>query len=163
MTLQNLTNTKCEILVAKDRLRLLMERKEKLYCRYFPLNARIKDVMVDGGEHSNDKMSEYMAELYDIDIGTGKSLAQEIDDEREQIQSLQNCWDNMTETLRQMKGIEYQLYYEIVVEGKNITKAVEHISEKEGIDISTIWKNYYPRIKEDVNKIKRFNYKKRNI
>ena len=160
MTLQNLTNTKCEILVAKNRLNILMDRKARLYCKYFPMNAKLKDVMVDGGEQKTDKMAEYMQELYDVDVGTGKSLAGEIEDEMNQIQQLEFCWQSMTEALAQMKGVEYQLYYDIVVNGFKPTKAVEHISEKENIDVSTLWKNYYPKIKSDVNKIRRFEKSK---
>ena len=64
--------------------------------------------------------------------------------------------NSMNDSLSKMKGIEYQLYYEIVVKGVNVTKAVENIADKNNKDTSVIWKKYYKKIKKDVNKISRF-------
>ena len=156
--IRNYTNTKCELEMAKSRLSLLMDRKEKLYCKYFPVTAKLKDVVVDGGEKNNDKMAEYLAELYEVDIGTGKSLAGEIEYEQEHITRLQDCINNLNDSLGKMTGIEYQLFYEIVYKGIKITKAVENIADINDIEPQTIWKNYYKKIKRYLYKIKVFGY-----
>lgn len=49
--------------------------------------------------------------------------------------------------LSDLDGIEYELFYEIVINGLNVSKAVEKIAEQNEKDISTIWKNYYPKVK----------------
>lgn len=156
--IRNYTNTKCELEMAKTRLNWLMDKKEKLYCKYFPITARPKEIIVDSSNVNNDKMADYLAELHDIDIGTGKSLAEEIEDEQQNVDKLQGYLNNMAESLSKMSGIEYQLFYEIVYKGINVTKAVENIAFNNGIEPQTIWKNYYKKIKRYINKIKVFGY-----
>lgn len=157
LTIHSYTDTKCELEMAKTRLSLLMDRKEKLYCKYFPLTPKLKEVMVDGGEENNDKMADYLHELHEIDIGTGKSLAEEITYQQQNVDKLQEYLKNMTDTLAKMTGLEYKLYYEIVVKGVNISKAVDNIAEFSGKDTRTIWKNYYNKIKKDVKKVKTYH------
>lgn len=157
-TIHSYTDTKCELEMAKTRLSLLMDRKEKLYCKYFPLTPKLKEVMVDGGEHNNDKMADYLHELHEIDIGTGKSLADEITYQQQNVDKLQGYLNNMTGSLAKMTGLEYKLYYEIVVKGVNVSKAVDNIAELSGKETRTIWKNYYNKIKKDVKKVANFGY-----
>lgn len=160
LTIHTYTDTKCELEMAKTRLNLLMDKKEKLYCKYFPLTHKLKEAMVDGvdgGEHNNDKMADYLHELHEIDIGTGKSLAEEITYQQQNVDRLQGYLNNMTDTLAKMTGLEYKLYYEIVVKGVNISKAVDNIAEFSGKDTRTIWKNYYNKIKKDVKKVKTYH------
>lgn len=161
--IRNYTNTKCELEMAMTRLRLLIDRKEQLYCKYFPVTAKIKEVVVDGKSESNNKMADYLHELHEIDIGTGKSLAEEIEYEQQNVDKLQNYLNDMTDILSKMTGTEYQLFYEIVFKGVSITKAVDNIANnnlKKGIkpcDVSTIWKNHYRKIKKYINKINQFS------
>ena len=156
--IRNYTNTKCELEMAKTRLNLLMDRKEKLYCKYFPITSHIKEVMVDGGCKNNDKMADYLHELHDLDIGTGKSLAEEITYQQQTVDNLQGYLNNMAESLSKMTGIEYQLFYEIVYKGVNITKAVDNVANANTIEPQTIWKNYYKKIKKYVNRVNAFGY-----
>lgn len=155
--IRNYTNTKCELEMAKTRLNLLMDRKEKLYCKYFPITPKLKEVVVDGGTRNNDKMADYLHELHDIDLGTGKSLAEEIAYEQANVNKLQGYLNDMSDSLSKMTGIEYQLFYEIVFKGVNITKAVDNIASSNDIEPVTIWKNYYKKIKKYVNKINMFS------
>lgn len=155
--IRNYTNTKCELEMAKTRLNLLMDRKEKLYCKYFPITPKLKEVVVDGGTRNNDKMADYLHELHDIDLGTGKSLAEEIAYEQANVNKLQGYLNDMSDSLSKMTGIEYQLFYEIVFKGVNITKAVDNIASSNNIEPVTIWKNYYKKIKKYVNKINVFS------
>lgn len=148
------TDTNCELDMAKTRLNLLMDRKTKLYTKYFPLTANIKDIIVDGGEENKDKMLEYLHELHEIDIGTGMSLAQEITYQQSVIDKLQAYLNIMQDSLSKMSGIEYQLFYEIAYKGVNISKAVENIAVANNKDVGTIWKNYYKKIKKYVKKLK---------
>lgn len=155
-TIRNFTDTKCELEVAKTRLNFLMDKKERLYCKYFPITPTLKKVMVDGGKKNNDKMADYLHELHEIDLGTGKSLAEEITYQQQNIDKLQGYLNNMSDSLSKMAGIEYKLYYEIVVKGVNISKAVGNIANETGKDTSTIWKNYYSKIKKDIKKVNNF-------
>jgi len=151
-TIQTYTNTICELEMAKKRLNLLMDRKEKLYCKYFPLTPTLKEDVVDGGIKNNDKMADYVHELHEIDIGTGKSLAEEITYQQENVNKIQVYVNNMNDILSKLNGVEYELYYEIVVKGIAISKAVNNIAEKYNKDSRTIWKYHYKNIKKYVKK-----------
>ena len=135
----------------------LMDRKEQLYCKYFPITAKFKDDVISGGEQNNDKMDRYLHELHDVDIGTGNSLAAEIDYQRKVVDKLKAYLAEMTTALERMAGIEYELYYEIVVNGRRITKAVEYIAEKYELEPRTIWKCYYPKIEEDIKSLLKYS------
>lgn len=67
------------------------------------------------------------------------------------ISSNQNVIDQMEKDIKKLSGIENKLYYEIVINGTNVTKAVDKVSQDEFIDISTIWKNYYPKVKKEID------------
>ena len=156
-TIRTYTNTKCELEIAKTRLGLLLDRKEELYCKYFPVGQRLKDDVVKGGGGKNDKMDRYLYELYDVDIGTGKSLAEEIDYQRDVVDRLKRYIADMDETLSKMTGIEYDLYYEIVVNGTRISRAVQYIAEEYNKDTHTIWKYHYKKIKKEVKKVIKYS------
>lgn len=157
LTIQTYTNTKCELEMAKTRLNLLMDRKEKLYCKYFPITSKPKEISVMGGDHNNDKMADYLHELHTVDVGTGTSLAEEIINQQENVNVLQGYINTMESTLAKMSGIEYDLYYEIVVNGTQISRAIDKVAEKHGLDNQTIWKNYYRKIKKDVKTVIRYS------
>ena len=154
-TIRTYTNTKCELEMAKTRLSLLMDRKEQLYCKYFPVTQRLKEDVIKGGANDNDKMARYVHELNEVDIGTGFSLAQEIEYQRSVVDMLARYVNEMTETLSKMSGIEYALYYEIVVNGVGISKAVNNIAERYNKENYTVWKYHYSKIKKDVKKLKK--------
>ena len=151
------TNTKCELEMAKARLGILMDRKEQLYCKYFPMTQKIKDDVVSGGKQNNDKMANYVHELHEVDIGTGRSLADEIDYQREGVEKLQQYVNQMNDTLAKMNGIEYALYYEIVVKGTRVSRAVSNIAERYNRDDQTIWKYHYSKIKKEIKTLKKYS------
>ena len=55
--------------------------------------------------------------------------------------------------LLNLTGIEYKLFSEIVINKMNVSKAIEKIAEQEDKDVSTIWKNYYPKVKDKINEM----------
>ena len=143
--------------MAKTRLSLLMDRKEELYCKYFPLTAKLKEDVVSSSRPNNDKMADYVYELNDVDIGTGRSLADEIEYQRKVINKLQRYVNDMDATLSKMTGIEYTLYYEIVVKGIIPSKAVSDVAERYSKDDRTIWKYHYSKIKRYVKNLKKYS------
>ena len=156
-TIRTYTNTKCELEMAKARLGLLMDRKEELYCKYFPMTQKIKEDVVSESHTKNDKMAAYVHELHEVDIGTGKSLAEEIEEKRAVVESLQQYLSIMEDTLSKMKGIEYALYYEIVVKGVRVSRAVSYIAERYNRDDQTIWKYHYSKIKKEIKTLKKYS------
>ena len=134
---------------------MLMDRKEKIYAKYFPITQQIKDDVVSGGKKDNDKMAMYVHELNEVDIGTGFSLAQEIEYQRSVIERDTQYLNEMNETLNKNSGIEYSLYYEIVIKGIRISRAVGNIAERYNLDEHTIWKYHYNKIKKNLKKLEK--------
>lgn len=157
------TNTKCELEMAKTRLSLLLDKKEELYAKYFPLTQKLKDDVIKGGKKDNDKMAQYVHELNEVDYGTGRSLAQEIEYQRGVVDRLKRYINDMDETLSKMKGIEYSLYYEIVVNGVNTSRAVSNIAERYNKDDQTIWKYHYKKIKQNIENLKKYSESTVNV
>lgn len=51
-------------------------------------------------------------------------------------------------TLSKFKGIKYDLYALIMIDGYNPSKAVNKIANDYDIDVSNVWKNHYKKIKK---------------
>lgn len=72
--------------------------------------------------------------------------------EKEELLKLQKeveeLLEQMEEKLKNLKGIEKELFYEIIVKGTNVTRAVDKVAFAYDMDVSTIWKNYYPIVKQ---------------
>ena len=61
--------------------------------------------------------------------------------------------DQMEKNINELTGIENKLYKEIVIKGMNISKAIEKVAEEENKDVSTLWKNYYPKVKKKIEQL----------
>ncbi len=68
---------------------------------------------------------------------------------------LYDILNQIEEKLKDLKGIERELFYEVIVKGTNITRAVDKVSITYDVDPSTIWKYYYPKIKDDIKMIEK--------
>ena len=55
-------------------------------------------------------------------------------------------------TLSKFKGIKYDLYALIMIDGYNPSKAVNKIANDYDIDVSNVWKNHYKKIKKYLKK-----------
>ena len=150
----NYNNTLCERNIIKTRLNLLMDRKEAIYCKYFPMNKPINSEHVDGGHTIKDPMTLYVEELTRINEETGKSLDQEISEQRNELNKLEYYIRLMENTIKELKGMEAELYRFIVFENMKISKAIEKTAEKNYVDDRTIWRIYHKTIKEHINKLK---------
>ncbi len=60
------------------------------------------------------------------------------------------------EDICNLSGIENKLYKEIVINGTSVSKAIEKVSEEENKDVSTLWKNYYPNVKKEIEKLSKY-------
>lgn len=82
---------------------------------------------------------------YENEIALEKNrLINLIDNEEKVIKQMEN-------DLQKLNGIENKLYYEIVINGNNVTKAIDKVASNEFIDTSTLWKNYYPKVKKQID------------
>lgn len=59
----------------------------------------------------------------------------------------------MEKDLKELDGIENKLYSEIVINGMRVSKAIDKIAMEEEKDVSTLWKNYYPKVKRKIDNL----------
>lgn len=138
--IRNYTDTEREFKIAKERLNMLKRRKLELDTKYISLKAvQITDMKVDGGSEPKDKNIEYVSQLLKRDKKTGLTIEEEIVMLQKEISQIQSTLDKMKYHLKHFKGLEYKLYCKVVVDGLNITKAVEKLAEEEYMSVSTIW------------------------
>lgn len=138
--IRNYADTEREFKIAKERLKMLKRRKLELDTKYLSLKAvQITDMKVDGGREPKDKNIEYVSQLLKKDKTTGYTLEQEIEILQKEISQIQSVLDKMKRHLKSFKGLEYKLYWKVVIEGLNITKAVETLANEEYMSVSTIW------------------------
>lgn len=156
-TLESYTNTICELSIAKARLKLLTSWKEELFARYFPITSKFREAPTSSNYSDSDgKMLKYINALNEIDSKTGMSLTEEIAYQTKKIKQLNKIIDAMNKNLNKMKGIEFRLYYSIVVEGTTSSDAVKNVAKEYGYAEQTVWKYYYPNIKKEIQKIKEY-------
>ena len=105
-------------------------------------------------ENKQCKQRIKLLEKYQVDINV------EINNLIEIIAIQNKILIQIKKDLFELKGIEYKLYSKIILEGLNISKAIEKVSLEEGKDISTLWKNYYPKIKDRLKIINKLNCEK---
>ena len=147
----NYANTQAELNAAKGRLNLLLERKEIIYTRFFPLVAKVSDAPSHTNKKS-DPMADYVSEITKPNPITGISLSDEIEETRNDVGRLQYYIGIMRENFKTLTGIENELFKLIVIDGYSKTKAVHKVAEDHEKDPRTIWKFHYPKIKEEISK-----------
>ena len=88
------SNTQAELIIAKERLSLLMDRKEKIYTKFFPLVAKVTDTPAHTNKKS-DPMADYVHEITKPNSITGVSLEDEIEEARNEVNRLEYCLRSM--------------------------------------------------------------------
>ena len=143
-------NTKSELRIAEIRLNWLYEKKEILEVRYLGIKSKPLGEMPSNHNVGNDSsVVAFIYEYEDKKQKNGLSIKEEITALELTVNSLKTSLDKMERALREMEGIEYQLFYIIKVEGKKPKKAVSMVTESSGMSEATIWR-YYAKMKESL-------------
>lgn len=137
-TIKTQNNLECALAITKLRLNLLIDRKNMLYAEYCPTAQKLSD----------DKKAQYLHELYNTDTVSGYSLAQEIKYQKERVNILTHTINRIDKTLNNLKGIEFVLLCEIVINGVNTSKAVRDIAQLYKLAEGTVWRYHYKKIKD---------------
>lgn len=86
----NITINELEKELYKERIKLqsLEDKKSVLYLKYFSVTSSFQDIP----SHSNERKDpyiDYIAELEEVDEKTGKSLNQELEEQRNKVRTLE--------------------------------------------------------------------------
>lgn len=165
IAIRNYNNTHQELKSAKRRLELLEARAEKIFDMFFPTTTSIQNELIKTMSR-RDRQVEYQIEMDRIRPETGMSLRKEIEQTKNEVRQLQYYLGLMEHDLKEMEGVEYDLYYEIVINRANAKKSISRIIEEysertyldenaKTIEVNTLWVNYYPKIKKYLEKLEK--------
>ncbi len=129
-------------------LERLEDKKNKIRDKYFKITSSIKnagDVLSSTVDY-DDKYTNYLIELENTNIEA------KIEEQKNVVNKLKYYLNSMQYHISCLKGIEYQIFYEIIYNNKNVSKAIEYVAELNNKEPNTIWINYYPNIKNELKK-----------
>lgn len=110
--------------------------------------------MIDFDSYQNTKVE---LDVYKKRLSLIKEYEKKYLEEKKQLKKLiilgQNLLCQMEDDIVSLEGIENKLYKEIVIEGLNVSSAIEKVAFDEEKDTSTLWKNYYPSVKRKIEKL----------
>ena len=141
LAVKSYTNSILEKKILEMRLKILMDRKEKIYNDCLLL------------KNKNDFV-KYAYELSKKNSITGKSIKEEITDLREEKEKLEKTIFEMEKGLKGLNGVTKELFAEIVCNGLKPTKAVEKVAKHKNMSINNVWKNHYRKIMPQLEKLK---------
>lgn len=154
MIIRNYTNTLLELRSCETRYKHLKEKREVYYVKYLGVRSPSYDGVGGQKNWTVDGMSIFLELVTTKNPKTGLSLDEEMEKLSKEISELMTVLKEMGQYLKSMKGIEYQLYYRIVVEGKSTSEAVRTIAENNYMSERNVWRNYYPKIRENLHRLK---------
>lgn len=135
--------------IEKRRLIDLKDEAQEILQKYFPGSKSIdleKDInaYLPGGNMRKTPVDDYIIELQE------RGLYQKIEKSMKRIKQLEERIENMRKPLETIQGIEKKIY-KYMLEGLNVTKAVEKVAEEEEKSDRHIWR-YYNKLKETLKK-----------
>lgn len=98
-------------------------------------------------------MSLYLEAMERVDPATGLALDDEIELLTSQRRKLSQTLKAIEANLRKMEGIEFELFRRIVVDGMKRSEAVREVAERSYLSEQTVWRYYYPKIKEELERL----------
>lgn len=153
--LQSYSNTLIELKVAQKRLQYLRNRKEELFTLYImPKAMQVDQIGGQNMPHYTDNVMRYVTAV-NSPGEKGISLNDEIIQEERHINHLTTLLEAMTEAVVKLDGIEMELFVQIMINGMKATKAVEKVAEARGYSTETIWHNYYPKVRAEIQRIRK--------
>lgn len=142
LAIKSYTNSILEKEILEIRLKVLMDREEKIYNNCLLLKNK-------------NNFAKYIYELSKKNSLTGESIKEEIMDLREEKEKLEKTLFEMEKGLKGLTGVTKELFTEIVFNGLKPTKAVEKIAKHKNMSINNVWKNHYRKIMPQLEKIKK--------
>ena len=129
-------------------LERLEEQKNEIKNKYFKITSS-SDSNINTSNEYDDKYTRYMIELEKTNID------EKIETQKNKVNKLKYYLNCMEYHISKLKGIEYQIFYEVIYNNKNISKAIEYVAEINDKEPQTIWKLYYVKIKDELTKFKK--------
>lgn len=100
-------------------------------------------------------MKYYIAAKNKLNIIKERSKMIELEQKQvnEEITELEKTIKIIEQNLKELQDPEYKIFYQMVINGLKPTEAVRRVSFEVGKEESTLWKNYYPKVKKILSEI----------
>lgn len=148
-------NSIIELKVAQERLQYLQNKKEELFTLYImPKAMQVDNVGGQNKPKNTDNVMRYVVAV-NTPNENGLSINEEIELLQKQVNHLTALLETMTKSLISLKGIECQLFVEIMINGSKPSEAVNKIAEQSYMSVANVWKHYYPQVKKEMEKVKK--------
>ena len=136
--------TKKELEIVESRLRYLYDKEEVLAAKYLGIKQApiFSETTTHNSPTDDSTVIQFIYEIEDKKQQNGLSIKEEIKTLENERKRLTESIGKMEKALREMEGLEYQLFYLIKVEGKKPKKAVHITAETSGLSLATIWRHY---------------------
>ena len=149
--MQNLLQRKKAI---EDEIDYIKEEMEKVTAKYDGTGGAIlsNESKPPINSEPDFKMFTLTHELAFNEKYNGMTLMQRLEFLSNSLNELEKEITIRKNTLSEFKGIKYDLYTLIMIDGYNPSKAVNKIANDYDIDVSNVWKNHYKKIKKYLKK-----------
>lgn len=153
--LRSYNNTIQELKLIQKRLEVLEAKKEELFYRIcYPQGWHTDDGSGSKSTSIPSSVTEKFASLCnEVNERTGLSLNDEINVCKHEIERLKKLVDEMNTILKNLDGIEYEIYAKIVVDGLKPTRAVQHVAQDHFMSEDNVWRTYYSKVKQYLVKL----------
>lgn len=153
MILTNYINTVNALKVAEARYESLKLRREALEQRYCGVHAIRYDGDGTKNQPSNrDNILEYVIAITTPQTSTGMSIDDELGELADEIAELTDTVRKMQYYIKNLQGIEYELYTAMMIDGMRPAEAVQMVAENNYMSEANIWKTYYPQVRSVMKK-----------
>lgn len=147
-SIKTYSDTKNELKIVQARIRLLNDKKSELMYKYCGVHSISFDKEGGGGTPSNNSpVVAYLEAVETRKQENGLSIQEELENLAEREKTLSSVISDMESALYLLKGLEYKIYYQIIVKGKEINEAIEYVAQENYISERTAWR-YYKNVKK---------------
>jgi hypothetical protein len=142
-TIKCISDTENELRIVTQRIEILEDEKMALRSKYLGVKSpNLENPLNTTSFGDNSKVVAYLHAVEIRKQPNGMSIEEELKKLHERSDYLFQRLVNMKFYLKNLTGIEYGIYSKIVVDGMNITKAVELTCDEKGISLMTGWRKY---------------------
>lgn len=143
-TIRCYRDTENDLKVVNLRIEVLESQKYALNVKYLGVKSpNLENPLDMTSFENNSKVVAYLNALEVKKQKNGMSIQEELENLYNERKMLLKKINEMQECLNKLKGIEYKIYYKIIVDGKNVTKAIYEVCEENDISEMTGWRKYH--------------------
>lgn len=143
-TIRCYKDTENDLKVVNLRIDVLESQKMALHSKYLGVKSpNLENPLNTTSFGNNSKVVAYLMAVEGRKQQNGMTIQEELEKLYDERNLLLGRLSEMKECLNKLTGIEYKIYYKIIIDGKNVTKAIYEVCEENDISEMTGWRKYH--------------------